>query len=82
MKNSILKEWLLWSAETINESVEINNFFKQHEGKKMIIEKIGQFLKLTNNAVKLPKLIVESHKLANEWKDIAGALQISPLVTT
>lgn len=70
----VLKEWLLWIAETVNESIEIHEHFKKQkeQGKKgNVFEKIGQFMKLSNNAVKLPNLILNSTDIPKEWEKIA-----------
>jgi hypothetical protein len=70
----VLKEWLLWIAETVNESIEIHEHFKaqKEQGKKgNVFDKIGQFMKLSNNAVKLPNLILNSTDIPKEWEKIA-----------
>tara|TARA_Y100000114_G_C11698528_1_gene297265 strand:+ start:531 stop:905 length:375 start_codon:yes stop_codon:yes gene_type:complete len=73
-EKSVLKDWLLWIAETVNESIEIHEHFKQQKekGKKgNVFDKIGQFMKLSNNAVQLPNLILNSQDIPKEWEKIA-----------
>ncbi len=73
MAKTVIGDWLVWTAETIDEGVEIAQHFKKlkEEGKKGgIFQKLGKFLILSDNVTQLPGLIMRSGDVPTEWANI------------